>query len=83
MALGSDRLAAGNYQLKLHLTSGTRVWNFSHNFTLTAQRASQHNHRLVGPHKVNWWLWGSLALVGLLALLMAAYWFGQRRSRKE
>lgn len=83
VALGSDRLAAGNYQLKLHLTSGTRVWNFSHNFTLTAQRASQHNHRLVGPHKVNWWLWGSLALVGLLALLMAAYWFGQRRSRKE
>ena len=83
VALGTQNLAAGKYRLKLHLTSGQRVWDFTRDFTLTAERAQQHNHHLVGPRQVNWWLWGAVALVILLALLMAAYWFGQRRSRKE
>ena len=83
VALGTQQLAAGKYQLKLHLSSGQRVWNFTREFTLTAQRAEQHNRHLVGPRKINWWLWSAVALVILLALLVAAYWFGQRRSRKE
>ncbi|TBX41823.1 DUF916 and DUF3324 domain-containing protein [Lactiplantibacillus paraplantarum] len=83
VALGTKNLAAGKYQLKLHLTSGRRVWNFNRDFTLTAQRAEQHNRHLVGPRKINWWLWGTVALMILLALLIAAYWVGQRRSRKE
>ncbi|WP_048000005.1 DUF916 and DUF3324 domain-containing protein [Lactiplantibacillus herbarum] len=82
VALGTQRLAAGQYRLNLHLTSGQKVWNFQQNFQLTAHRAQQHNQHLVGPRRINWWLWAVVAVVILLALLVTAYWFGQRRSRK-
>jgi len=82
VALGTQHLATGQYRLSLHLTSGQRVWNFQRNFQLTARHAQQHNQHLVGPRRINWWLWAAVALVILMALLVTAYWFGQRRSRR-
>lgn len=82
VTLGKQKLVAGQYQLNLHLTSGQQQWNFKRDFRLTARHAKQHNQRLVSPRKINWWLWATVALVILLALLVTAYWIGHSHARE-
>lgn len=85
VGLGKRPLAAGKYTLKLHLTSGKRVWNFSQPFTLSAKAARTHNaiiHSDKTPN--NWWIWWLvLAVILVLLLLGLAYWLGKRRSRED
>ena len=85
IGLGKKRLAAGQYTLKLHATSGKRVWNFSRSFTLTAKTARTHNavlHSDKTPN--NWWIWlVILAILLILLLIGLAYWLGKRRSRDD
>lgn len=79
ISLGNNRLAAGKYLLKLHITSGKRTWNFSGAFTLTRQQSAQHNSLTHAAHQPNyWWLW-LLALLLALLLCFGAYWLGKRR----
>ena len=84
IGLGKSRLAAGQYTLKLHVTSGKRVWNFSRPFTLTAKASRTHN-ALIHSDKTptNWWIWIVLAILLILLLIGLAYWLGKRRSRDD
>ncbi|MFB9769413.1 DUF916 and DUF3324 domain-containing protein [Lactiplantibacillus modestisalitolerans] len=81
--LGKRTLSAGDYLLKLHLTTGKRDWKFSEHFELSTQRAQQHNRKLKQPQSQPWLLWITLAAVGVIGLLGAAYWIGRHRSREE
>lgn len=81
--LGSKPLAAGKYTLKLHATSGKRVWNFSGSFTLTRRQSAEHNSLIKSDRHQNlWWLWWLILLLILLALLLVlgAYWLGKRHA---
>lgn len=78
--LGNKPLAAGQYTLNLHLTSGKRVRDFSHSFSLTKKEAREHNTMVRPEHGVDWWFWLLLALL-LALLIFGAYWLGKRRSR--
>lgn len=81
IVLGSaTRLPAGKYVVKLQLTSGKRKWNLQRDFTLSAQRAQQHNHQINKRTARQWWPWVLAGIVGL-GLLAGAYWFGRCRSR--
>ncbi|UIF29848.1 DUF916 and DUF3324 domain-containing protein [Levilactobacillus brevis] len=84
VGLGKSRIAAGQYTLKLHITSDKRVWNFSRPFTLTSKASETHN-ALIHSDKTpnNWWIWLLLALLLVLLLIGLAYWLGKRRSRDE
>jgi len=80
--LGNKTLSAGQYTLKLHLTSGQRKWNFSQQFKLSPQRTREHNTATKAVKQpINWWLWIILALVVLLIVILSAYWLGKRRSQ--
>jgi len=81
--LGNNPLDAGKYTLKLHATSGKRVWNFSGSFVLTRRQSVEHNSLIKSDlQPTYWWIWW-LILALLLALLLAigAYWLGKRRAR--
>lgn len=80
--LGSARLAAGKYLLKLQLTSGKREWHLSREFNLTAQRARQQNHQLRRRTVRQWWPWLVAVIVGIGGL-GGAYWFGRRRGKQS
>lgn len=83
VSLGSRTLTAGKYTLTLKLSSGQRHWRVQRAFTLSPQRTQQHNHRIKASRPVNWWLWGTLAVIAILIGLIAAYWSGRRRTKKE
>ncbi|ETY73913.1 cell surface protein [Lactiplantibacillus fabifermentans T30PCM01] len=84
ISLGDHNLSAGRYTLKMQLTSGQRHWHFTRQFTLTAPKAQQHNQQLPKHHAgTNWWLWGSLAAILVIAISGGAYWLGRRRTRQE
>lgn len=78
--LGNKPLTAGRYTLNLHLTSGKRVWDFTHSFSLTKNQAKAHNTIIRPEGGIDWWFWLLLALL-LALLIFGAYWLGKRRSR--
>lgn len=82
--LGNTPLTAGKYTLKLHATSGKRVWNFSGTFALTRRQSVTHNSLIKSDKQPTyWWIWW-LILALLLALILAfgAYWLGKQRARR-
>ncbi|TGD18998.1 DUF916 and DUF3324 domain-containing protein [Levilactobacillus suantsaiihabitans] len=83
IGLGKKPLAAGEYTLKVHATSGQRVWNFSRNFTISAKLARAHNETLHTKQPNYWWIWLLLAILLVILLLLLAYWLGKRRSQDD
>ena len=84
VGLGNQKLAAGKYTLKLHLTSGKRTWNFSGTFTLTRKQIAEHNSVIKSDEQPTyWWLWLILFLFLSLLLIIGAYLLGKRRSRDD
>ncbi|WP_125580067.1 DUF916 and DUF3324 domain-containing protein [Levilactobacillus cerevisiae] len=82
--LGRKKLTAGKYTLKLDVTSGKRVWNFSGTFTLTRSQTAEHNSLIKSDKQPNyWWLWLLLFLLLAILLALAAYWLGTRRNRDD
>ncbi|MFD1454515.1 DUF916 and DUF3324 domain-containing protein [Levilactobacillus lanxiensis] len=84
VGLGSKKLTAGKYTLKLHVTSGKRTWNFSGTFTLTRKQIAEHNSVIKSDEQpAYWWLWLLLFLFLSLLLIIGAYLLGKRRSRDD
>ncbi|GCF93109.1 cell surface protein [Enterococcus florum] len=73
-------IEAGKYQLTLIAKSGTERWQFTRDFSVTAQNAKKVNEEALNLKKpsFNWWLL-LLALLLLLILLLLAYKLGKRK----
>lgn len=80
IGLGKKSLSAGQYVLKLHATSGKRVWNFSRDFSLSGKTIRTHNATIHSKKPNYWWIWLLLAIVLVILLLLLAYWLGKRGS---
>ncbi|MFC6289288.1 DUF916 and DUF3324 domain-containing protein [Levilactobacillus angrenensis] len=83
IGLGKKPLTAGQYVLKLHATSGKRVWNFSRDFSLSGKTVRTHNAAIHSKQPNYWWIWLLLAILLVILLLLLAYWLGKRGSDKD
>ncbi|MFC6323562.1 DUF916 and DUF3324 domain-containing protein [Companilactobacillus baiquanensis] len=67
-------LKAGKYTLHLKLSTSTKTWNFTKNFTISSTKAKQMNKTAVGETKSNN-NWLMLTLIGILILIIIALMF--------
>ncbi|WP_208421893.1 DUF916 and DUF3324 domain-containing protein [Latilactobacillus fragifolii] len=74
-------LPKGQYTYHVKMVSGKKTFNLKRNFTVDDQARAQVNQTLINPEKagLNWWLWGSIGMIGILMIALMAYLIGRKR----
>ncbi len=70
---GNQRLEAGNYTLSLTATAGEKNWEFTQDFTITAEESDKINSEAVDlddPEPFNWWYVVIGAVLVIIVLLL-------------
>ncbi len=70
---GNQRLEAGNYTLALTATAGEKNWDFTQDFTITAEESDKINSEAVDlddPEPFNWWYVVIGAVLVIIVLLL-------------
>lgn len=79
----NDRFKAGEYTLKLKVTSDNKTWYFTKDFKITRQAAQKWNQKDVSlPKESHLWLYTSLIILVLLIFLGFAFYRQQKENRK-
>lgn len=74
-------LPAGKYTYYVKMKSGEKTFNLKHNFTVDQATRQNVNKSMINPDKsINWWIWGPVAVLIILAIALLAYFIGKKRS---
>lgn len=82
ISLNGEALKSGNYTLKMKVDSQGDTWNFTRDFTISAEEAKKLNEQDVSIEKNNVWIYFLIGGI-LLALLLILFYFIMRKRKKE
>lgn len=80
--LNGEELKSGEYTLKIKADSQGDTWNFTRDFSISAEEAKKLNEQDVSIEKDNTWLYLLIGFI-LLALLFVLFYLIMRKRKKE
>ena len=80
--LNGEALKSGKYTLKMKVVSQGDTWNFTRDFTISAEEAKKLNEQDVSIVKSNLWIYILIGLI-LFVLLFIVFYFIMKKRKKE